>query len=443
MDNIKENQLTGGYILSNLDNILKGNTDYKGLFYHNSKVFDVLDDDFLCLMEEQASKFSTAMARKNNKDMALAVNYLKKIVDHKSQLYTFDVGREANANQDLMEQYIKILNIDSVLNKGNSYYNATFSTLLEFYQDRTNQLKLRALPNKNFYVYSDDIVEPNNPTAYIKIIRTEERLVKGVKKEVELLHIWTDTEVMVVYSNKEVVSYTANPYGIAPFVYVTAQPHRLMPAVARDLLHNLVQINNIFTAGNVNNFWLANPLRWIKNVNKDELKIDINPNSFILLNAPDGSTTTPDIGEVSTSLDLNAAFEYAKNLLNEILYVNDIQAKDAVQGTPQSGVSIQLKDSDMVESRKLQIEQWRPAEEAVWSKLGIIHNAIIDKKLGGAKTPVGKFNDNFEVIVDFELPDTNNQVQNPNEQKVNGSTQADGGTDPNAPKDNTATNQGE
>lgn len=422
-----KNGLTSGYILSNLDKIIKGNTDYKTLFYHNCRVFDVLDDDFLSLMEEQAYKFSTKTARENNKDMALAVNYLKKIVEHKSQLYTFDVGRTPNqaSAQTLMDQYKKIFNLDSILHKGNYYYNATFSTLLEFYQDRYNQLKLRAVPNKNFYVFSDDIVEPNNPTAYIKIIRTEERLVGSVKKEVELLQIWTDEEVMVCYTNKEIISYMANPYKTAPFVYVTAQPHRLMPAVARDLLHNLIQVNNIFTAGNVNNYWMANPLRWIKNANQESLKLNIAPNSYILLNPPDGSNLTPEIGEVASTLDLDKSFTYAKNLLTEILYTHDIQSKDAVTGTPQSGVSIQLKDSDLVENRKSQIEQWRPAEEALWSKLAVIHNAIIDQKLGSDKTPTGKFPEGFAVAVDFEIPDTNNQVQDPNEQKVQGSTGTD------------------
>lgn len=404
--------LTDGYIAQNLDSILEHYKKQAPFFSDNSKVFEALDDNYLSIVEETAYRFTSKTAQEDHKNMAIGINYIKKVTDHRTQLYTFTVTRKANSNQDLVDAYVKLLNLDSVFTKANYYANATFSVITELYINREGLPCARAVPNKSFTVYSDDIIEPNRPTAFIKVIRTDIKETKDGKKAVDLLQIWTDSEVMLTYADKTVQYYKVNWYNIAPFTYITYQPHRLIPASARDDLHFVNQVNNIFTGGVVNNHWLSNPIRVLKNVDDTQLKISLNPNDFLILNGRDGSQFSPEIDELSSTIDLDKSFTFASNLLREWLYTKNIKNKDAVQGNAESGISIALKDSDMLEDRKLQIEQFRPGEEQFWLVFAKFINAMIDEGVAVAKMPTGRFDDNFAVEVEFELPDTNSEVLN-------------------------------
>lgn len=416
-EKITEEILTDGYIKTNLESILNEYKDLASFFTHNAKIHRVYNGDLLGIMEEEALKFNSAQPRKDNKDMAIAMNYLPKIVDHKSQLYTFEVER-TSSNQELVNEYIKLLQIDTHMGNANKFYNASKSVLLELYQNKKNNLQLRPLPNNRFFVWTDDVVEPNKPSAYIKIIDTIK--VPGVRggkpKEVDLLHIYTDGEFMSVTADGKLIqSYKKNKWGVAPFVYVNQEAYSLMPTVSRDTLQNIIQINNIMTNANVCSFYQSHPIRVITGMEPppNGASLSINPNDYLFLNAREGSTVNPTIDELASTLDVSKSIALAKEILEQTLYINDISAKDAVKSDA-SGISLQLQDTDIVENRKDQIEQFRPAEEELWEKIGIIHGKMVELKIAGAKTPVGRFNAGFTVEVDFPLPDTNGEIKDAN-----------------------------
>lgn len=400
-----------GEIKNELQGILKAFKGYKSLLWTNYRLQKVLNDDLLSIMEEEASKFTSTQARRDNKDMAISLNYLIKIVEHQSQLYTFEVDRKANKDQDLVDQYKKLLSVDTHMHNGNKSYNGSKSVLVEIYQDRKNNLKLRPVTNDKFFVYSNDKFEPNRPTHYIKIMCME-TIGEGInKKEVELLHIYTDNEFMEVLADGTIKSYIVNKYGVAPFVYVNKEMYKIMPTAGRDTLQTLIQLNSILTNAVVCSFYQGHPIRILKNVDQERSAISINPNDFVVLNSKEGSELSPELDELASSLDISKSLELYKQVLEHLLHINGIKPKDATtQGA--SGVAIQLKDNDILENRKDQIEQWRPAEEELWEKIALVHNAMIENKMAGPKTPAKKFSKDFAVEVEFQLPDTNSQIQN-------------------------------
>lgn len=402
------------FIKEHLEAILSDYKDLSNFFVHNKKIHRVYNGDLLGIMEEEALKFNSAQARKDNKDMAVAMNYLPKIIDHKSQLYTFEIDRQAATNQDLVEQYIKLLQIDTHMGNANKYYNASKSVLVEIYQDRKMNLKIRPLPNDRFFVWTNDPVEPNKPTAYIKVIDTIKiASTKGGKpnKEVDLLHIYTDSEFMAVTScGTQIQSYKINDLGVAPFIYINQESYSLIPTASRDTLQNIIKVNEIMTNANVCSFYQSHPIRVITGMDAPPSNLSINPNDFLFLNAKEGSTVTPTVDELASTLDVSKSIALAKEILEQTLFINDISAKDAVKSNA-SGISLQLQDTDIVENRKDQIEQFRPAEEELWEKIGLIHNKLIELKRVGAKMPVGRFASDFSVEVDFPTPDTNAEIK--------------------------------
>jgi hypothetical protein len=408
-------QLNSGYIFNSLEEILEEYKALKNFFKHNERLHRVNNGDLLSIMEEEAMKFSTAQARKDNKDMAVAINYLQKIVEHKSQLYTFDIQRTAKTSQDLVDKYVKLLDINTHMGNANNFYNASKSVMVELYQDRDNNINMRPIPNDRFFVFSDDIVEPNEPTAYIKIIKTC-KLKEGSKvRIVELLHIYTDLEFMAVYSDGTVLEYKENIYGVAPFVYINKEAYNLIPQASRDTLQNIIQVNSIFTNSNVCAYYQGHPIRFFKNIDKDLSNMNINPNDILVLNGREGSTLNPEIGELASSLDISKSIDLAAKILQETLFINDMKTSDVVVKA-QSAISLNLKDNDMLENRKTQTVQFKPAEEELWETLAIMHDAIMDNMMAGEDTPVGRFGADFEIEVSFELPDTNAQVVAPNAQ---------------------------
>lgn len=394
-------------IKSELPNILKAFKSHQGLLDHNFKLQRVLNDDLLGVLEDEAIKFNSAQARRDNKNMAVSLNYLIKIVEHQSQLYTFEVKRTPNKNKELVDQYLKLLNLDTHLHNANKLFNGSKTVLVEIYQDRKNDLKVRPIANDKFFVYSNDIYEPNRPTHFIKVIG--EYVNKENKADV-LLHIYTDAEFMAVLASGEIIEDEQdNIFGVAPFVYVTKEVYKLMPTPARDCLQVIIQLCNLLTNALVSIYYQGHPVRILRNVDITSSKISINPDDYVILNSKENSELNPELTELESSLDVSQTLNIYESLLNHLLHINGLKAKDA-NTSHASGVALQLKDNDIIENRKDQIEQWRPADQEFWEKLALCHNAIMDKKIAGPKTPTGKFDADFTVETEFPLPDTNLEV---------------------------------
>ena len=407
-------ELQSGYISSNLQDILNTYKSINQSFIPNAnRIHQVaIKGDLLTEMYLKADTLSRPEARKYNKDFAVSVNYLEKIVDAKTKIYTFDVTRTvANATeQALLDKLVAGAGLNTHMGNANQYFNASKSVLVELYLNRYGVLSVRPIPNSNFFVYSDDFIEPNLPTAYIKIIKSAKN---SDGKTVDILHIYTDTEFMIVTTDSKVQRYIENIWGVAPFTYINKEAYELYPTLDMDSLQNVININAIETNAVVCTFYQGHPVRWIKNFDKKKSSIDINPDAILILNGVEGSDRTPEIGEMGSSLDPGKATALATHLLNNVLFKHDINPKDAVQ-TGSSGIALQLKDINMLENRKAQIEIFTPAEQELLYKMCIMHNVMVQEKLGGAKTPVGTFNINkdFAIEVEYQLPDAAAEVQN-------------------------------
>ncbi len=401
------------YLAKNKDEILKAYKAYGSFFANSTKLETALNDDLLSLMEKEALKMSGKQAQQDNANMAVAINFFKKIIDHKSQIYTLDVKRTAPKNQELVDKYSKLLSVNNVFKDGNKFDNASKSCLIEMYQDKKGNLNIRPIFNNKFFVWSDDTIEPHKPTVYVKVIKTIEKK-KRNSTEADVLHIYTDTEIMVL-EGTDIVKYIPNPFGVAPFVYVNAEQYKIMPTAKRDTLHNIIQVNNIFTNANVCSFYQGHPIRVLKNVDQEQSSIPINPNDFIVLNSRDGAQFQPELDELASSLDVSKSIALAKEILEQMLSTENINAKDAVQSGA-SGVSLQLKSTDIVEDKKAQIERWQAAEIEFWDKLAVIHNKLIELKQSGSRNPVGAFTiiPNEPICeVEFPTPDTAGEMKDP------------------------------
>lgn len=380
----------------------------KEFFNINSKLFKCIRGDQLSVVKEAFNKTQSPLARQDKKDLAVSINFIQKIVNKLSQIYSFEVERKSATDQDLVDFYSKNLKLNTTMTNANELFNGMKSCLVEIYLKKDKSLGVRPIPSDKFFVWSDDIVEPNVPEVYVKFVGKINK--KKGKGECDLYFLYTDTEFLAVDEDGEVreeykTENDQNDLGIAPFVYINRDAYELLPTPNADLLQNVVQICSIMTDANVANYYQSFPIRVLINADIDEkTNIDINPNSVIILNSKMGiDGGTPDFKEVASTLDTSKSINLAKEIIQNLFYCFDL-SMDGAATESTSGLALTIKSSDMLENRKKQIEFFIPAEEELWNKLAVIHNNLTKKNVLNNKIPKKTFSDNFTVEVEFELP---------------------------------------
>lgn len=386
---------------------IKSNNDN---FVHNNKIFKCMRGDQLSVLKDEFLSVESPIARNNKIKNAVSLNYIQKIVSKLSQIYTFEVERKSNVNQDLLDFYVSKLNVDTCMQNANELFNGMKSVLVEIYQKKDLSLAIRPIPSDRFFVWSDDLLEPNIPTVFIKVVGFCKSL-KNNKQKAELFFAYTDTEFLAFDSEGNVRDeYMAenngeNPFGIAPFIYINRDVYDLIPTPNKDLLQNVVGVCSILSDAAVANYFQSFPIRILKNVDIESSKIDINAHSVVVLNSASGSTFAPEFTELASSLDTSKSINLAKEILQQLLYTFDIAADGAVTES-QSGLALTIKASDTLDNRKKQIEFFKPAEKELWNRIAIIHNNIVKRNVVSVDTPKTTFDKNFTVEIEFELPST-------------------------------------
>lgn len=405
------------YLKDNLKQILEDYAKSAEFFNWNKKLYNIIRGDLLTSMYEEFDKLSSPTAKKDAKDKAVALNFYEIIVNHKSQLYTMPVSRVANFHQDEVDKLIKNLAIDKHFHNGTRYYNASKSAAIEIYEKENMDLGIRPVHNGAFSAWTDSPVEPNIPKVIIKNVKTISKKKKDSDElySVDLLIIYSDTEILAVDTDGDEYpdmlpgdenSKGVNGWGVLPFIYVNQDNYELLPMISKDNYQNIIMFNCIMTFANVAMFYQGNPVRILSNVDIKKSQISINPNDLIVLNSLN-SELEAKLTELATTMDPTKATHLANEIINRVLQINDISLADGSAAPAQSGVALSLKQGGMVENRKNQIEQWRPAEEDFWLKYAKIHNRQKDLgRIGPNMITTLTFDDKFSVEVDFPLPDT-------------------------------------
>ena len=403
------------YLRDNFKSIVADINNNDDFFKHNHKIFKCIKGDQLSVLKEAFQKVNSPLARQDKTDLAISLNFIQKIVNKLSQVYTFEVERTANTNQDLVDYYAKSLNVNTVMQNSNELFNGMKSVLVELYLKKDKSLGLRPIPSDRFWVWTDDVTEPNIPSVYIKMIGNCKGL-KDKKKTCELYFAYTDTEFLAFDSAGDIreeynVENDENQLGVAPFIYINKDIYDIVPTPNKDLLQNVIQICSIMTDANVANYYQSFPIRVLINADLESSSIDINPNSVVVLKSSGGpGGAAADFKEIASTLDTSKSINLAKEVLTNLLYTFDISVDGAMTQST-SGLALTIKSTDTLENRKKQIEYFIPAEQELWNKIAIIHNTLIKKNAASPKTPKLTFADDFEIEVDFELPSTEAEQQ--------------------------------
>lgn len=320
-----------------------------------------------------------------------SLNITKKVVDKSSQVYKEPVQRFCSETDlELLQKFEKSSGVDYTMLNANRVLNMHKRAAIELYIDNGMQ-KSRVLAGHQFLVWSDDKINPLNPTVFMKllgkdhIVRTQVADRDGTRitneediVEVDLIALYSDNEFLIVDSSGHVrsdkmaemgITSSVNPYGIIPFVYINLSPFDLIPYPNKTALDIAILIPKLLTDLNYSAQFLSHSVIWATNT--DLSGAEINPDAIVNLGDTDAQGNAPQIGTIDPKTDIDGVLKLIEFQLSS--YMSTLGLKTGSIGeltasNASSGVSKILDEADATEVRKAQIELFKKAECQYWEK---------------------------------------------------------------------------
>lgn len=308
-------------------------------------------------------------------------------------------------DQESLDFYAEEMCFDRLMKHANRMFKLHKHVLLEPYVCKEGEPRLRVLPSHTYTPYSDDPIEPNQPTAIVKHIVLDEQ------KEKTRLAIWTDENHWIVNGNGDIMMDEMNamnnpeginPYGEMPFVYIKDSDDLLIPISDQDLISMQIAICLLLTDIAFCSKYASWGLIYLIGVESNV--ISFNPNSVITLPHAPG-TEKPEIGVVDRKFDSDAMLRQVEAMVALLLTTKNLSV-GSVSGkldatSASSGVAKLIDQSDTTEERSDQVAFFADAEKDFWEMFA--HKILPVWVQNGQLAPeyVKVFSDPFELGISF------------------------------------------
>jgi hypothetical protein len=301
---------------------------------------------------------------------------------------------------DLLRSISSNGSLEAQLITANRMMNLNRRAALELYVDE-EKLKFKVLAAYQFLVFSDNPIDTNKPTVFIKLLPKRQKTVQitvdknGNKIDplsdiiyVDTYALYSDEEFLIIDSSGDVrndmmaemgATTPVNPFGVIPFVYLNTSKLDLLPYPNKAALDISILIPKLLTDLNYAAQFLSHSVIWTKNANL--AGAEINPDAIVNLGDTDPANPTgePEIGTIDPKTDIEGVlklieFQLASYLTTEGIKSGGIGNMDA--GQDSSGVSKIIDESDATDARKNQMEIFREVEKDLWNKVGKIQEVV-------------------------------------------------------------------
>lgn len=299
------------------------------------------------------------------------INILPRYVEKLSNIYQTGVSREVigggQSDTDLLSWYEEKLAINRQMHLANRLFNACGSTLVHPYVTEVGPA-LRIIANDRFVVYSDDPINPLNPTGVI--------LLAGVDEAGRTIYwVYEDNSFAVVRSDESIdfaamaamgVPNGENPYGRLPFVYGNSSALKLVPIPDRDTLRMTEFIPVALTDLNVAAMFSSFSVNYILNGSVENLTYAPNALWFLKQDDPEKDVT---IGTIKPEVDYQEVLNLIQSQLSMWLASKGIKSGGVGQLTAESatsGIAKMIDESDTYDVRQEQTVHFGSLETEMW-----------------------------------------------------------------------------
>jgi len=327
-----------------------------------------------------------------------SINIIKKAVDKLSKVYIENPVRTADEKTDveIMHNITKFSDMNNIMRVANEFYNLHGMFAIEPFVQNGRQ-SFRVLGGHQFLPFSDDPVNPLNPTVMIKLLGNEIQNVapefdeNGNKvsndddiRMVTILALYSDDEFVIIDTDGKVredkmramgVTNGQNPFDTIPFVYGNRSKTELIPFPNKEGLDMAILIPKLFTDLNYAAQFMSHSIIWTKNA--DISNQEMNPDAIVDLGERTEENGDPEIGTIEPSVDIPNILSMIASQLD--MYFSSIgiktQASASLQpGAEASGVSKAIDEGDTTAERKRQLEFFSNLEMELWAKMEIMES---------------------------------------------------------------------
>lgn len=376
----------------------------------NEVIFEILEGDLIKHIEVALRRqLISDTAFQSARQGISPINIIKKLGDKLTKLYSGNVIRTATIagvpserDQQVVDWYVKNLKVDKFMHQFNYFANTTKVSSIEPFESSDGKPKLRVIPSHQFLPYSDDIVEPNQRTVYIKYMGKKKR----DQGEVEVYFLYSDTEFLAIDEDGNVLTeYLTenegeNVFGIIPSVYGNMSDYLLIPLPDTDLLQMGKLIPIMFTHSNDAIKFMSYSI--VYGIDVDSENLERNPNVFWVFKS-DGDRK-PEIGQIKPEVDTTKVIENIMVQFDAWLETKGIKVSGAGKANAQNnmaGITLMIQEMDTTQALKDQMPVMQKAEQEFWHMMAKVHNYWLAE---GVVSGLPQMSEDVEVGVEYELP---------------------------------------
>ena len=348
---------------------------------HNSALFDIYEGNLLkYILEDIKAQFSPK-AQEQIQHRLAPINILIKYVDKLSKIYQQNPKRMVSTGEqrdkDALEYYTEKMNFDVKMNNSNEFYNLFKNTLIEPFLHR-GMPRLRAIPSDMFWVWSNDMEDPNFGT-HVAVSMGKDRTSGKSKAGRTIYRAYTDDEFLIFDSEGDIRQDIMqkleldndngeNPVGRIPFTYANMSQNLLTPQVDSDVLKMVKVLPILISDLNYSVMYQAFSL--VYGINVDTEGIEKNPDSFIEFRSSKQAEGEPKIGIIKPEVDINEVLNLVQSQFSFWLNTRGVRAGSIGQVSAEqfaSGISKLIDEMDTFEARQKQVVTFQAAEQDLWS----------------------------------------------------------------------------
>lgn len=325
------------------------------------------------------------------------INILRKVADKLATIYQQHPVRMmvdgTDQDGDLLSWYEAEMAVNKFMNSADEYFSVSkVSAVMPFVHQ--GKPRLRALQPGKFIVWSNDPIDPTNPTHFITIHQGRD----SAGQPTAVYHCYTDSEYLIFNHKGEIDTRQmsalgnidgVNPFGKIPAVYINRSSSELVPDVDSDMLAMTMLVPLFLTDLNVGAMFTVWPIMWTKDVNIKDMAYS--PKTLIQMFTDPVTGAKPEMGTIEPKMDIPNQLSLLQSQLSVWLSTKNIRPSAVGELTVDnfaSGVAKMIDEGDTTEERKRHIEVFKDAEKKlwdlvanymspVWSAAGLIENRAL------------------------------------------------------------------
>ena len=386
---------------------------------YNTALIDIVNGNLLPYVQDSMKRELNPRAYNRSKERIPPINILKKLQLKLSKVYGENPERTVGENEideRLMENYIENWDLNVNLNYVNELLVINKYAALEPYMDNGIPA-MRPLSAKDFIVYSDSVVNPNDMTVFIKFmgntnkeVEIKNNILNGNKKgikSVALFHAYSDEEFMIFDEEGEVYLLQDNPFGVIPFIYVRTNNNELIPTPDSDNLPMTVLIPKLLA--DLNYAVMFGCRAQVVAIDVDIDNAEFSPDSIWMVSSAEGDDKSPSIETIKPDVDVEKIIELINTELGLFLDTKGISTASigkATVGAAASGISKLIDESDASAINRSYKKIFQSVEKRLFKVLPTLHSTWVANNESDELVSFSQdFNPNVKLIDAEIIPD--------------------------------------